>query len=686
MVAGRQGSPTRYPFAMTAPVASRRPTVNEIHGESWIDEYRWLRDREDPEVVPYLESENAFTEETTSRLEGLRDDIFAETRSRVQETDLSAPARRGEWWYGRRMEEGKQYPQFLRWHLSTEGDPEVILDQNELADDTGFCALGQLSVSVDQRLLAYSVDHSGSETFALRFRDLDTKEDLEDEVLGTYYGGAWSANGSRFFYTTFDHAHRPYRVWQHRLGQDATHDTLVFQEDDERFEVELGFTRDRRFTVIETISSTTSETLVIPNDRPDSMPEALIARIPGVRYRAEHHHGRWLVITDEGAPNGRLISFALGHVAEAVELISHDASTKVGRVFPFAGHVVVTGRRDGNPAITVIPDGEERFDLGFEESGYGLRVGDNPDYDTTTFRFEFESFLIPRRIIDVDLDTGLQTVVKETPAPNYDRDAYDQRRIWAPLGEVRIPITLVKNKGTALPAPTLLYGYGAYESSIDPWFDPSLVSLLDRGVVFAVAHIRGGGEMGRVWHESGRMHNKINTFTDFISAAEYLIESGIAEEGRIAARGVSAGGLLMGAVTTMRPELWAAVVAEVPFVDAINTMLDASIPLTVGEWEEWGNPSIPDQYRWLKDYSPYEHTLPAEYPAILVTAGFNDPRVAYWEPAKWVARLRAVNQGNRPILLKTEMGSGHGGPSGRYDAWREEAFALAFVLDQLGMD
>jgi oligopeptidase B len=668
---------------MSAPVASRRPTVNEIHGESWIDEYRWLRDRNDPEVIPYLELENAFTEESTSRLEGLREAIFSETRSRVQETDLSAPARRGEWWYGRRMEEGKQYPQFLRWHLTTDGDPQVVLDQNELADQSGFCAIGQMSVSFDQKLLAYSVDHSGAETFALRFRHLDTHQDLEDVVSGTYYGGAWSADGSRFFYTTLDHAHRPYRVWKHVLGQDPADDALVFQEDDERFEIEIGATRDRRFIVIETRSSTTSETLVIPSDRPDSEPGPLIARNPGVRYRAEHHHGRWLVVTDEGAPNGRLISFPPAAYSEAIEVIAHDLSTKVGRVLPFARHVIVTGRRHGNPAVTVIPDGEEAFDLAFDESAYGIRVGDNLDYDTATFRFEFESFLTPRRVIDVDLDSRRQTVVKETPAPNYNLDDYEQRRIWAPVGNVEIPITLVQRKGTALPAPTLLYGYGAYESSVDPWFDPSLFSLLDRGVVFAVAHIRGGGEMGRTWHESGRMSNKINTFTDFIASAEHLLVTGVAREGRIAARGVSAGGLLMGAVTTMRPELWAAVVAEVPFVDAINTMLDASIPLTVGEWEEWGDPSIPDQYAWLKEYSPYEHTLPAEYPAILVTAGFNDPRVAYWEPAKWVARLRAVNKGNRPILLKTEMGSGHGGPSGRYDAWHDEAFVLAFVLDQL---
>ena len=669
---------------MNAPLAPRRPVATELHGDSWVDEYRWLRDR-DPEVIRYLESENAFTEESTSRLEALRQAIFQETRARVQETDLSAPARRGEWWYGRRTEEGKQYPQFLRWHLTTDDDPQVILDQNDLADHTDFCDIGLVMVSFDQRRLAYSVDYTGNETFAWRFRDLNTGLDLDDEIAGTYYGGAWSSDGSRCFYTTLDHAHRPYRIWQHVLGQDQAEDTLVFQEDDERFEVELGLTRDRRFIMIEAISSTTSEARVIPSDSPDSTPTVLISRQPGVRYRAEHHQGLWLAVTDQGAPNGRLISFEPGAASEGSELIPHDPLKKVGRVLPFGRHLVVTGRRSGNPAISVLPDDGDRFEIEFEEPAYRLGVGENLDYDTTTFRFTYESFLAPRKVIDIDLDTRTQTVVKETPTPNYEASRYEQRRIWAPVDGVEVPITLVHRKGLMLPAPTLLYGYGAYESSIDPWFDPAQFSLLDRGVVFAVAHVRGGGEMGRLWHERGRMGHKINTFNDFIAAAEFLLEKGVAREGQIAARGVSAGGLLMGAVATMRPDLWAAVVAEVPFVDVVNSMLDPSIPLTVGEWEEWGNPAIADQYRWMKAYSPYEHTGPSDYPAILATAGLNDPRVAYWEPAKWVARLRTVNQGTRPILLKTEMGAGHGGPSGRYDAWRDEAFILAFVLDQLGV-
>jgi oligopeptidase B len=669
---------------MSAPLAPRRPAATELHGDSWTDDYRWLRDRDDPEVIRYLESENAFTEESTSRLEALRQAIFDETLARVQETDLSAPARRGEWWYGRRTEAGKQYPQYLRWHLTTDQDPQVILDQNELADHRSFCDVGQVTINSDHTRLAYSVDHSGNETFTLRFRDLRTGRDLNDEVAGTYYGGAWSTDSSRFFYTTLDHAHRPHRVWQHVLGQDQAGDTLVLQEDDERFEVELGLTRDRRYIMIEASSSTTTETRVIPSERPDDTATIVLARKPGVRYRAEHHRGRWLVVTDERAPNGRLISFEPGAASEAAELMAHSAMQKLGRVLPFARHLVVTGRRHGNPAISVIADDGDRFEIDFGEPGYRLAVGDNLDYDTATFRFIYESFLTPRKVIDLDLDTRTETLVKETPTPNYDWSNYEQRRIWASVDDVEVPITLVQRKGLELPAPTLLYGYGAYESSIDPWFDPSRFPLLDRGVIFAVAHIRGGGEMGRLWHEGGRMANKINTIRDFIAAAEFLIEQGVAREGQIAARGVSAGGLLMAAVATMRPELWAAVVAEVPFVDVINTMLDPSIPLTVGEWEEWGNPAIADQYGWIKAYSPYEHTVAADYPAILATAGFNDPRVAYWEPAKWVARLRTVNEGNRPILLKTEMGAGHGGPSGRYDAWRDEAFVLAFVLDQLG--
>jgi oligopeptidase B len=543
-----------------------------------------------------------------------------------------------------------------------------------------------MSVDPAQRLLAYSVDNDGGERFSLRFRQMDQGVDLPDVIEGTYYGGAWSADSEWFFYTTIDHAHRPFRAWRHRLGTPQSSDLLVYEETDERFYLEVDSTRDDRYVRIFLESSTTAEVRYVPTALPESEPAVLLPRITGVRYEAEHRDGRWLVVTDEQAPNGRLISVDPADISQQVELIAHDPAAKVGAAIPFSDHIVVTGRRQGNPALIVLhADGQQKEVL-FQDAAYRLGPADNLEYETANFRFTYESMLTPRRVIDLNLGTGEQTLVKETQIPRgYQPSDYEQRRLWVQKGDVQIPVTIACRRGTQLPAPTLVYGYGAYESVLDPWFDPPDFSLLDRGVVYAIAHVRGGGEMGRLWHLDGRMENKQHTFSDFIAVTEFLIDEGIAQAGRIAARGISAGGLLMGVVTTARPDLWAAVVAEVPFVDVINTMLDPSIPLTVNEWEEWGNPALPDQHQWMLAYSPYEHTGPADYPAVLATAGLQDPRVAYWEPAKWVAKLREANTGSRPILLRTELGAGHGGPSGRYDSWRKEAFVLAFILDQLGI-
>ena len=549
----------RYAFADDCPGCPRRPVDRELHGEFWTDEFGWLRDPRDPEVLDYLNAENVYVAESTSRLEGLREAIFNETRALIQETDLSAPARRGEWWYGRRTEEGKQYPLYLRWHLTPDGEPDVILDQNELADDRSFCDIGQFSVSFDQKRLAYSVDHSGNETFALRFRDLTTGQDLVDEIEGTYYGGAWSADGSRFFYTTLDQAHRSYRIWQHVLGRDQAEDALVFQEDDERFDLELGLTRDRRYVVIAAGSSTTSETLFIPSDSPDVAPEVLLPRADGVRYRAEHHQGRWLVVTDDAAPNGRLIAFEMGSPADQIELMPHDPLTKVGRVLPFAHHLVVTGRRNGNPAITVIPDRGGPFDLDVEESAYRLAVGENLDYDAATFRFTYESFLAPRKVIDLDLDTGQQTVIKETPAPGYDPSRYEQRRIWAPVEDAVIPITLVHRKDLALPAPTLLYGYGAYGFAARSVvrLEPVLAAR-SRGRLCHRPHPRrrrAGQALARRRPHAEQDATRSPTSSPAPSTSS---PSATPRADRLAHRGGSAGGLLMGAVINMRPDLFKA--------------------------------------------------------------------------------------------------------------------------------
>lgn len=670
---------------MQPPVAARRPVKRELHGIVTVDDYAWLRNRDDPKVLSYLTAENEYTEAVTSHLSPLRESIFEEIKSRVRETDLSAPAKKGDYWYGRRTEEGKQYPIYVRWSAVPSGEGQTILDQNELAEGHDFCAVGLFLTSPDQTLLGYSVDHEGGETFTIRFRRLEDGEDLPDRIDGAYYGGAWSADASYFFYTSLDQAHRPYRAWRHRLGTLQTEDRLVYEEPDERFYLELEETRDDRYVIISLESSTTGEVRFLATDTPENMPTVLIPRRAGVRYRAEHKDGRWLVVTDEDAPNGRLISFPVGAPEQAEELIAHDPGAKVSRAIPFSRHVVITGRHNGNPGLTVISDQGALIEIPFDEPAFRLGPGENLEYDTNLFRFTYESLLTPRKVIDLDLDSGRQTLVKETSIPRgYSAADYEQRRTWTVDSQVRIPITLVHRHGVTLPAPTLIYGYGAYESVLDPWFDPATLSLLDRGVVYAIAHVRGGGEMGRLWHLDGRMEHKSNTFSDFISAAEHLIKEGVARPGQIAARGVSAGGLLVGAITTQRPDLWAAVVAEVPFVDVINTMLDPSIPLTVNEWEEWGNPAAPEQHAWMMAYNPYERTIAADYPAVLATAGLNDPRVAYWEPAKWVAKIRAVNTGNRPVLLKTELGAGHAGPSGRYDSWRKEAFVLAFVLEQLG--
>jgi oligopeptidase B len=674
---------------MNTPQAKKIPVLRELHGEQFLDDYAWLRDREDPDTLAYLEAENEYTSEQTAHLDGLRTRLFEEIKGRIKETDLSAPARRGEWWYATKTEEGRQYPTFVRSHGSPDAPEEILLDVNALAEGHDFVQLGGFSVSPDQRLAAYSVNNDGSEQFVLKVRDLATGEDLPDVVENTYYSLAWSSDCQHLFYTTMDHAHRPDKIWRHRLGTPQSEDVMVVHEPDERLFLGVGTTHDDRYIVAEAGSKVTTHIEFLRADEPEGEFAEIRPRIHGVEYSVDHKDGRWIMVTNEDAENGRLLSVSVDDPTDVVELIAHDDSRKVAGALALAGHIVVAGRRNGLSSITIMPDDGDVFDLDFDEAVYTVGVGRNLEYDTTMLRIGYQSLVTPPRVIDVDLETGEQTVVKETPVlGGYDREDYVSHRLWATASDgEQIPISVVHRADVDLtgPKPLLLYGYGSYEATIDPWFSAGRLSLLDRGVVFAIAHIRGGGEMGRRWYENGKMSHKINTFTDFIASAEHLIAEGWTTSAQLVIRGGSAGGLLMGAVTTMRPELFRAVVAEVPFVDVINTMLDETIPLTVIEWEEWGNPKQPDDYGWMRAYSPYDNTVDDEYPAMLVTAGLNDPRVAYWEPAKWVARMRAISHHRGPLLLKTELGSGHSGPSGRYDAWRDEAFVLAFVLDQLGL-
>jgi oligopeptidase B len=672
---------------MPIPSANRVPVTRELFGEVVVDEFGWLRDRTNPDTIAYLEAENRYTEESSAHLEELRQTIFAEIKARTQETDLTAPAKRDDWWYAAQTEEGRQYPMYVRMHGSPDGPRQILLDANLAAEGHDYLQVGVFSVSPDHRLAAYSIDTDGSENYRLRIRDLATGEDLTEEIPGTYYSAAWSSDGRFLFYTTFDQAHRPDRVWRHEVGSDPISDVVVFHEPDDRMFLAVDMTSDRRFVIISAGSQITADVSYIPADDPTATFRPVLPRVHGVEYSADHRDGRWLIVTNHDAPNGKLISVAVEHPADVTEIIAHDPLRKVSAVRAFARHVAVFGRRNGSTSITILTQFGDAHELEFDEEVFTASPSRNLEYDTSLLRIAYQSLVTPAQIIDVDLDTGARSLVKETPVlGGYDRTAYVSSRVWAEAGDgTRVPISMVHRADVdrSSPSPLLLYGYGSYEATVDPYFSIARLSLLDRGVIFAIAHPRGGGAMGRLWYEDGKLSKKQNTFSDFIAAAETLIDSGYTTPDLLAARGGSAGGLLMGAIANQRPDLFRAIVAEVPFVDVINTMLDDTLPLTVIEWEEWGNPTVEEQYRWMRAYAPYENLRAGEeYPAMLVTAGLNDPRVSYWEPAKWTARMRAEVRHRGPLLLKTEMGAGHGGPSGRYDAWRDEAFILAFLLDQ----
>ncbi|GLH94983.1 S9 family peptidase [Phytohabitans aurantiacus] len=692
--------------AATPPVAKRVPSERTHHGDTIVDEYAWLAAKDDPETIDYLKAENAYTEAATAHLAGLRETLFEETKRRTQETDLSVPTRKGAYWYYTRTVEGQQYGIQCRRAVrdgetappsTADGAPldgeEVLLDGNALAEGHDFFALGTFDVSPDGRWLAYSTDFAGDERFTLRVKDLSTGEVLPDEVPDAFYGSAWSADGSTLFYLTVDEAWRPYRVWRHAIGTPPSDDVVVFQEDDERFWVGVELTRSEKFIVIEAHSKVTSEARVIPASNPTGEPAVIAPRRQGVEYSIEHHGHRFLILHNDGAEDFALAYTSADAPGDWTTLIPHTPGTRLESVDAFSNHVVVSLRKDGLTGLRVIPDGStDSFDIAFPEPLYSVGLESNPEYDTASVRLHYASFVTPDSVYDYDLTTREMVLRKQKPVlaslggTAFDSADYEQHRDWAVADDgTRVPISLVCKAGTPKDgsAPCVIYGYGSYEASMDPWFSIPRLSLLDRGVIFAVAHIRGGGELGRRWYEDGKMLAKKNTFTDFVACARHLVKAGWTSTDRLVARGGSAGGLLMGAVANIAPDAFTGVVAQVPFVDALNSILDPSLPLTVTEWEEWGNPlHDPEVYAYMKSYTPYENVAAVEYPAILAVTSLNDTRVLYHEPAKWVARLRATSPASE-YLLKTEMGAGHGGPSGRYDAWKEEAFVAAWILDRI---
>ena len=692
------------------PVPAREPAPRVHHGDEFLDPYEWLRAKDDARVRAHLEAENAYTEARTAHLTALRETIFQEIKGRVRESDLSVPTRRGNWWYYGRTVEGKQYGIQCRAPLASPDDwtppvldattpvpgEQILLDGNEEADGNEFFSLGSFEVSTDGNLLLYGVDLDGDERYTLRVRDLRTGQTLPDVIEGTFAGATLSPDARYIVYTTVDDAWRPDTVWLHEIGTPTASDVVLHKEDDERYWVGAGFTRSDRYLVIGVGSSITSEEWILDADDLRGTPRVVWPRKEGVEYDTSHAvidgEDVFYVLHNEGALDFELVRVSASNPqGERTVVLPHEPGRRLLGVDTFRDWGVVGYRRDGIARLGMLDYATGAVDeIAFDEPLYSVGTAGNPEWAPPLLRLGYGSFTTPSTVYDFDVATKELHPRKQQPVlGGYDPADYGQARVWATARDgVRVPISLVWKRSFgepgAAPRPVHLYGYGSYEHSIEPGFSVARLSELDRGVVFAVAHVRGGGEMGRQWYEDGKLLHKRNTFTDFVDCAQHLVDHGYTTPDRMVAEGGSAGGLLMGAVANLAPELFAGILADVPFVDALTTILDPSLPLTVIEWDEWGDPlHDADVYAYMKSYSPYENVREGvSYPRILAVTSFNDTRVLYVEPAKWVARLREVGA---DALLKCEMVAGHGGVSGRYDSWRERAFELAWLLDVLGL-
>ena len=673
------------------PIAPKHPQALVKHGDERIDDYFWMRDRTNSEVIDYLEAENAYTKEQMKHTEALQQTLYQEILGRIKETDLSVPYRLDDYYYYSRTEEGLAYSIFCRKPGSLEAPEEVLLDQNQLAEGQEFFSLGVLAISPNHQILAYSTDTTGAEQYTLCFLDLTAGKLYSEQVPNTYYSFAWGNDNRTVFYTKVDEANRPYQLWRHRLGSNPEEDVLIYEETDESFFLSVGKTRSEAYILMELESQVTSEVHYLDANTPTEAFRVIHPRQPQMEYFVEHHSDRFYIVTNENAINFKLMKAPVASPDKAnwETVIPHREDIMLSDVSAFTDHLVISERTAGLPTVRVqkLSTSEETA-LDFPEPTYAIFDGNNPEFNSRKWRFIYTSMITPSSVFDYDMETGERELKKETEVlGGYDRTQYASERLMATAADgAQIPISLVYKRGiTDRPNPLWLTAYGSYGFPYPATFSSSRLSLLDRGIVFAIAHIRGGGDMGRKWYEDGKFLHKKNTFTDFIACAEYLIEQQWTTSDSLVISGGSAGGLLMGAVINQRPDLFKAVVADVPFVDVVTTILDTSLPLTVIEWDEWGNPNDPTYYNYIKSYSPYDNVEAKEYPALLITAGLNDSRVKYWEPAKWTAKLRTMKTDNNILLLKTNMGAGHGGASGRYESIKETAFEYAFVLDQLGL-
>jgi oligopeptidase B len=677
------------------PVAPVKPAELTTHGHTRLDDYFWLRERENPEVLAYLEAENAYTQAVMAHTQALQEKLYREMVGRIQETDSSVPVRLGENYYYTRTEAGKQYTIHCRKVGSLDAPEEILIDENVLAEGQPYFKMGIFKPSPDQEILAYSTDTSGGERYTIFFKNLETAELLPEQIPNTSYAAEWANDNRSLFYTVQNEEWREYQLRRHTLGTEAAVDPLIHQEDDTLLSVYVSKSKDDRFIFMSLIGLETSEEYSLEADEPDGRFTLFHPRQKGVRYAVDHRHGRFYILTNEDAPNYTLLTTPVENPAKTnwQTFIPHNPDRFLEAIELFEGHMVVYGRAHGLRSLQIhnFSTGETK-EVPFPEPVYSYEHGQNPEADSKQLRFIYQSLTTADTTYDLDMDSLAWTFQKQQPVlGGYDAAHYETERVFATAQDgTQVPISLVYRKGTVRDGepeaasgrtPCLLYAYGSYGANIEPYFDQKRLSLIDRGFVFALAHIRGGKEMGRHWYDQGKWLNKRNTFTDFIACAEHLIAQKYTSPDKLAIMGRSAGGLLMGAVTTMRPELFKVVIAGVPFVDVVTTMLDESIPLTAIEFDEWGNPKIKEYYDYMLSYSPYDNTTAQAYPNLLITAGLNDPRVQYWEPAKWTAKLRALKTDDNRLLLKTFMGAGHYSSSGRYDYLKDIAFEYAFILD-----
>lgn len=672
------------------PVAPKIPHEITVHGDTRQDPYYWLRERDNPKVKEYLQAENSYADALMAYTKSFQDNLYKEMLSHIQETDLSVPYREGEYFYYSRTEKGKQYSIFCRKKGSLDAPEEVLLDWNELAKGLPFLDIGTALVSNDGNLLAYSTDTSGYREFTLQIKDLRTGKILPDKIEKVSYSVVWADDNKTIFYSRVDHAKRPYRIMRHVLGSQK--DELVYEDLDEHYYVGVGGTRDNKYILVRSGATTTSEVSYIPSDRPAEKPTVILPREADHEYSVDHRDGLFYILTNKNAKNFRLVQAPVKSPQPEhwKEVIPYNKDVMLEDVDLFQNYCVISEREGGLEYLDILDlrNGQSHR-IEAPEPVYSIYLNANPEFKTDVLRFGYESLVSPSSVYDYDMNTKKRTLLKQRKVPGYDPSQYTSGRFFATASDgAKVPVSVVYKKGVPLDgsAPFLLEGYGAYGAPYSVGFSSGRLVLLDRGMIYGIAQIRGGGDMGREWYEQGKMLNKKNTFNDFIAVAEYLVTNKYTSADRLAATGGSAGGLLMGAITNMRPDLFKVILTYVPFVDAVTTMLDPTIPLVVPEYLEWGNPNIKDQYIYMKSYSPYDNVSAKNYPAILVRTSFWDSQVPYWEPAKYVAKLRAMKTDKNILLLKTEIETGgHGGKSGRYDSLHEDAFDYAFLLTQLGV-